>query len=525
LKETQDQLEKARIRTLEIERNHKDDETASQWQEKVSTLQTELNDARASFKNTMEQLQSLKASMKEVEKDKCSALDVVADSARRITELERVLEDTRRELEARRESTGSLQEEEATMLRDRIAVLESREEELTIVIENKDATEEELKQCRQDCEHLACDLEEVQGQLTRVKEEASRAEGQWSEERLGLEAKLQSVLEEKAESDALLEELAGENEGLVQTLEGTKAELQTTLEEVEKLNEKMVLLEKELDLECNARREVEQRLRHALEESAGHESRAASLHDELTASNSKIIELSHQLATVTAHLQQAKAEISNLQSQLHAKQHYCDNFEKTERELLQDNHRLNEIRRSLHNRVIQLSGNIRVFVRVRPALESEMPALTNGPAETVSRPSSRNGPGSRPSSRDGRRTSTSIPQKKEVPTDISPFHFPEITAERSAKNGLSSYSDLTKQTIEIIEPYKDRGGLNPRQKRWKYGFDRVYTPSQTQDDIWEGAEPLVQSCLDGFNVCMFAYGQVSDVFFWFYLLSLLDVVD
>ena len=69
---------------------------------------------------------------------------------------------------------------------------------------------------------------------------------------------------------------------------------------------------------------------------------------------------------------------------------------------------------------------------------------------------------------------------------------------------------MTKQVIEIVEPYKDRGGLNPRQKKWKYGFDRVYQPNQTQDDIWEGAEPLVQSCLDGFNVCMFAYGQVSN---------------
>jgi kinesin family protein C1 len=109
-----------------------------------------------------------------------------------------------------------------------------------------------------------------------------------------------------------------------------------------------------------------------------------------------------------------------------------------------------------------------------------------------------------------RATSKLVAKKVEVTTDVSPFTFPSITADRSSnnKNGHTSYSDITKQTLEIQEPYKDRGGLNPRQKKWKYGFDRVFNPNDSQVDVWEGACPLVQSCLDGFNVCMFAYGQV-----------------
>lgn len=109
-----------------------------------------------------------------------------------------------------------------------------------------------------------------------------------------------------------------------------------------------------------------------------------------------------------------------------------------------------------------------------------------------------------------------------------PFHFPSVTdrktsqlsneggssggttatAAKSSPN-YTSFNDLTKQTIELTEPYKDRGGLNPRRKKWKYGFDRVFNPVNGQADVWEAAEPLVQSCVDGFHVCMFAYGQTS----------------
>ena len=98
-----------------------------------------------------------------------------------------------------------------------------------------------------------------------------------------------------------------------------------------------------------------------------------------------------------------------------------------------------------------------------------------------------------------------------------PFHFPSITdrniSPASAKSSSpspnhASFNDLTKQTIELTEPYKDRGGLNPRRKKWKFGFDRVFHQDNGQDDVWEGAAPLVQSCVDGFHVCMFAYGQV-----------------
>ena len=46
-----------------------------------------------------------------------------------------------------------------------------------------------------------------------------------------------------------------------------------------------------------------------------------------------------------------------------------------------------------------------------------------------------------------------------------------------------------------------------REKTFR--FDKVYDASAKQSEVYEGAEPLLQSALDGLNVCIFAYGQTG----------------
>ncbi|XP_050388067.1 kinesin-like protein KIN-14R [Argentina anserina] len=42
-----------------------------------------------------------------------------------------------------------------------------------------------------------------------------------------------------------------------------------------------------------------------------------------------------------------------------------------------------------------------------------------------------------------------------------------------------------------------------------FKFDRVYTPKDDQADVFVDASPMVISVLDGYNVCIFAYGQTG----------------
>jgi hypothetical protein len=52
------------------------------------------------------------------------------------------------------------------------------------------------------------------------------------------------------------------------------------------------------------------------------------------------------------------------------------------------------------------------------------------------------------------------------------------------------------------------GCFDHRTNQWKsFAFDRVWGPDQTQQSIFQDVEPLALSVVDGFNACIFAYGQ------------------
>ncbi|KAL0293551.1 UNVERIFIED_CONTAM: Kinesin-like protein KIN-14C [Sesamum calycinum] len=104
-----------------------------------------------------------------------------------------------------------------------------------------------------------------------------------------------------------------------------------------------------------------------------------------------------------------------------------------------------KLRKKLHNTILELKGNIRVFCRVRPLLSD-----------------------------DG------------VGTDTKVVSFP------TAMEVLGRGIDLTQNG-----------------QKHSFTYDKVFMPDDSQEDVFVEISQLVQSALDGYKVCIFAYGQTG----------------
>ena len=109
-------------------------------------------------------------------------------------------------------------------------------------------------------------------------------------------------------------------------------------------------------------------------------------------------------------------------------------------------YQINIERKVLHNMVLDLRGNIRVFARVRPPLPSEEDKMLCG------------------------------------------WSFPDEASLEILSNELS---------------------MGTKKLKHDFSFDQVFDPNNSQEEIFEMVAPLIQSAMDGYNICIFAYGQTG----------------
>lgn len=76
---------------------------------------------------------------------------------------------------------------------------------------------------------------------------------------------------------------------------------------------------------------------------------------------------------------------------------------------------------------------------------------------------------------------------------------------------LSESEISSGEGADITEfPSDDEIVLNPPNKiKPHFEFDGVFQPNSTQAAVFEAVQPLLGSCLDGYSVCVFAYGQTG----------------
>ncbi|XP_056596952.1 kinesin-like protein KIFC1 isoform X3 [Triplophysa dalaica] len=161
--------------------------------------------------------------------------------------------------------------------------------------------------------------------------------------------------------------------------------------------------------------------------------------------------LESELRNVQTQLSIQTSALGRCQDSLKENQEMVRNLEEIVAHQREELHFGEMERRKLHNTIQELKGNIRVFCRVRPLLNGNQ-------------------------------------------SDILHIQLPA--------------HDNKALTLAKMEE-SHTGRTTDTQKSYNFSFDRVFGPRTAQKGVFEEISLLVQSALDGYNVCCFAYGQTG----------------
>uniref|UniRef100_A0A1A8CZ41 Kinesin-like protein n=1 Tax=Nothobranchius kadleci TaxID=1051664 RepID=A0A1A8CZ41_NOTKA len=156
-----------------------------------------------------------------------------------------------------------------------------------------------------------------------------------------------------------------------------------------------------------------------------------------------------ELQTLKMKLSVQESTVTRLQTSLSNAQEEVRTLKETVVEQKDELHAGEMERRRLHNMIQELKGNIRVFCRVRPLVDGGMSSHIQ----------------------------------------LAPSDNKSITLAKTEESHTGKSADT--------------------HKNYHFSFDQVFGPHASQQQIFEEISLLVQSALDGYNVCCFAYGQTG----------------
>ncbi|KNA13725.1 hypothetical protein SOVF_113380 [Spinacia oleracea] len=281
---------------------------------------------------------------------------------------------------------------------------------------------------------LQTDLATANTTLQRVEKEKSTIV-----ENLGtLRGHYTSLQEQLTVSRASQDEIAKQKESFMSEVNRLRGELQQVRDDRDRLHSQIQLLTADLEKYKEANGKSVETLDNLMTQSNALEETCASQREQLRI-------LQHQLASANEKLKMADLSVSETRTEYEEQKEMIRHL----RQRLADaEHQINEkemLRRKLHNTILELKGNIRVFCRVRPLL----------------------------------------------PEDGCASDLPFITYPTSDEG--------QEQGIDLVQS----------GQKYAFTFDKVFTQEASQNDVFSEISELVQSALDGYKVCIFAYGQTG----------------
>ncbi|XP_042242981.1 carboxy-terminal kinesin 2-like isoform X2 [Homarus americanus] len=273
----------------------------------------------------------------------------------------------------------------------------------------------------------------------------------------------ENFLAKLTDYDSRIENLELEKQNLNQNLQKTQTVSQANQEEVDRLKDNLRV---ECEERSSERRQLENTIQDLEFKKSSLQRQNKSLESELSARQDELAGLKSTVSHLTSAHAGLEAQLSSTRLLLDDRNNRVTDLEaqvseqkETIEELEQKLREGEMARRKLHNQVQELKGNIRVFCRVRPLIGDEI--KHNGDSDFI--------------------------------------HHLNVTDEQTLE--VYKSGDVNGSTMSGL---KGRGNGN-----FEFTYDRVFSPSGTQAEVFEEISQLAQSALDGYNVCVFAYGQTG----------------
>lgn len=242
-----------------------------------------------------------------------------------------------------------------------------------------------------------------------------------------------------------------------------KRQLQDALEEersrrqkeVQSLTSEGAMSQQKMELELEKQQKVVRSIQDELQQSQADVTQQRHLNNDLRAQLSEAatnaLKLEMSMSSLRAHITFLESD-NKSQSQAFADLEM--RMQNAIRSAAEANEKLRTeetLRRKLHNQVQELKGNIRVFCRVRPSLETD--------------------------------------------SEIARIKYPDTESDS--------------KEVEVQGPPEKSSLGTITTKTNAFAFDRVFGPGSVNADVFGEISQLVQSALDGYNVCIFCYGQTG----------------
>jgi kinesin family protein C1 len=346
--------------------------------------------------------------------------------------------------------------------------------------------------------------EELAREREALQARAAELGGLLSSQERVLEMEREAAKRARTEREAAASEAAR----LGSELDSARNAAQRATEEAEALREELSALRA-------ARDEGQGALEAAAGERAALEARLRKQADELAKVRNETAALKREAAAAAAEQTRGGADAREMEARVAALQ---ESLADAERRVLEGE----LLRRKMHNTIMELKGNIRVFCRVRPPSAEEEEAVQKAAAGAGAGAGGVGGSRAVAAAKPRGRGAAASGKSRAAAAAGGTYEYDEDEDERQGdddedgpntgnNSALLATSfpvtgELLGRGLEIVVP----GSLtNQPPQRHSFAFDRVFGPQSGQEQVFEEIGELVQSALDGHKVCIFAYGQTG----------------